>query len=157
MTYKEYKDQAQAEFNALPIFWAFSNDQFMEEMKKRSSALTIEEAAKLVYRFGNGGFYLKTDAQIIHDYMEKPDKLHELMKDPEFAEDAFYYEMANHEYHINWEADYDVCSCFGHAEYDDNASGVDYLTAMGYDKETIKAYYNARSRFLHDADENGWY
>ena len=32
MTYKEYSDQRQQEFNALPIFYAFSNKQFEEAM-----------------------------------------------------------------------------------------------------------------------------
>lgn len=28
MTYQEYKNQQQTEFNALPIFFAFNRDQF---------------------------------------------------------------------------------------------------------------------------------
>lgn len=34
MTYKEYRDKTQAEFNALPLFFALTNDQFKREMER---------------------------------------------------------------------------------------------------------------------------
>lgn len=154
MTYKEYKDKEQAEFNKLPIFWAFSDRQFMEEMQKRG--LTEHDTDKL-YSFGNlGGFYLKSDAQLIRDYLNRPNELLELMKEPEFAEEAFLFEMQNHEYHINWEGDYDVCSCFGHCNFEEGKGGLSYLKEMGYETETLVAYQNARSRFYKMVEENGW-
>ena len=158
MTYKEYIEKRQKEYNALPIFYAFSNEQFMNEMRKRTKARTLEGAAKLVYRLGDsGGFYLKTDAPIIRDYFSKHDELEDLMKDAVFAEEAFMYEMRNHEYHINWEGDWDVCSCFGRCEYDDQKTAIEYLLEMGYGQETISAYFSARLKFLQEAEENGWY
>ena len=39
-------------------------------------------------------------------------QLHTAMKDEDFAEAAFLYEMDNHEYAINWDGDEDVMSCF---------------------------------------------
>ena len=36
----------------------------------------------------------------------------EALKDEEFAEAAFLYEMDNHEYAINWSGDADVLACF---------------------------------------------
>ena len=41
------------------------------------------------------------------------EELHEALKDEEFAEAAFLYEMNNHEYAINWDGDDDVLDCFG--------------------------------------------
>lgn len=35
MTYKEYRDAQQAEFDALPIFWAFGRQQFKQAMEER--------------------------------------------------------------------------------------------------------------------------
>lgn len=154
MTYKEYKEKEQAEFNKLPIFWAFSQRQFKEEMEKRG--LTENDTDKL-YSFGDmGGFYLKTDAQIIRDYFDRPNELPELMKDQVFAEDAFLYEMRNHEYHINWQADWDVCSCFGHCKYEEGKGGLSYLQEMGYGTETMVAYQIARQKFYKAVEENGW-
>lgn len=154
MTYKEYREKEQAEVNALPIFWAFSDAQFKKAMEERG--LTENDTDK-IYRFPGGGFYLKSDAQIIRDYFNRPNQLDELMKSVVFAEDAFYYEMANHEYHINWQGDWDVCSCFGHCEYEDGKSATDYLLEMGYGNEILSAWYRAKISFLKDAEENGWY
>lgn len=155
MTYKEYKKARQDEFNNLPIFFAFSNEQFKRAMEERG--LTENDVDK-IYRFGDtGGFFLKKDADVIRNFMNKPDKLNEYMKDPEFAESAFYYEMGNHEYHINWQGDWDVCSCFGDCEYLDDKTYVDYLTELGYTQEIINAFKLAKKRFHSDCIENDWY
>lgn len=148
MTYEEYKNQRQSEFNALPIFFAFSMEQFAREMEKRG--LTVDDIDK-VYRFGNGGFYLRSDAPIIREFMNKPDPIRELMNDPEFAESAFYYEMGNHEYHINtYQGDWDVCSCFGSCDYGEEKDYRDYLKEMGYSPEVISAFCTARDHFYED-------
>lgn len=155
MTYEEYKTKRQKEFNELPIFYAFSDKQFTEQMEKRG--LTIADTDK-IYRLGDtAGFYLKSDAQIIQDYFNKPDELEELLKDYDFAFGAFYYEMGNHEYHINWQADYDVCSCFGHVKFSETYDLVDYWNQLNFTETTRKAYKDARAKFYKDADEKGWY
>ena len=156
ITYKEYKENRQKDFNALPIFWAFSNEQFKEECNKRG--FEPEKAREYLYSLGAGGYYLKADAPIIHDYMNKPDEIHELMKDEEFAESAFYYEMGNYEYHINnWQGNYDVLSCFGKITFNDDDSAKDYFKELNFEPQTIQAFYKARKRFLTDAAENDWY
>lgn len=158
MKYREYKEQRQAEFNALPIFYAFSNEQFRAAMEARGLQETDTEQVRAI---GAGGFYLTRDADTIADYMlratEREDHFRELMNDPAFAEDAFYYEMGNHEYHLNWEGDYDVASCFGSCKYQEGAGGLTYLQGMGYPVEVLRAYERARARFLRDAGERGWY
>lgn len=152
MTYEEYKAQRQSEFNALPIFFAFSMEQFARAMEKRG--LTVDDTDK-IYRFGNGGFYLRSDSSIIREFMNKPDPIHELMNDPEFAESAFYYEMGNHEYHINlYQGDWDVCSCFGSCDYSEEKDYRDYLKEMGYSSEVIGAFRTARDHFYADCVNN---
>lgn len=153
MTYKEYREQRQAEVNALPIFYAFSDQQLEQALKDRG--LTLDDVDKLC-RVAMG-FALKSDMPAIKAFMEKPDPLAELMKDPAFAEDAFYYEMANHEYHINWQADWDVCNCFGHIRSDEPDDLNHYFDLCGFEPQTRQAYLTARLRFLHDAEERGWY
>src|SRR5574344_210153 len=108
MTYEEYKNKKQEEFNDLPIFYAFSNEQFEAAMNERG--LTLKDTDKIFKLGDTGGFYLKKDAEIIRAYFSKQDELSELMKDKTFATEAFLYEMNNHEYAINWQGDYDVCS-----------------------------------------------
>ena len=156
MTYAEYRKQEQAEFDALPIFLAFSDEQLERAMNERG--LTLQNTDK-IYRFGRNGFYLKTDDEIIKKFVNRPDRLRDLMEnEPGFAEDAFYYEMENHEYSINWQGDYDVCSCFGRCKYDDAKDYVDYLEVdCGYSGDVIDAFLAARTRFYRDAQKNDWY
>lgn len=150
MNYKDYKENRQNEFNALPIFYAFSNDQFEKAITERG--LTMDNIKGNVYRFGDtGGFYLKSDAPIIHDYFKKDrDKeLRDIMNsDADFARDAFVYEMYNHEYPINWQGDWDVASCFGNVEYDENKNGANYLEEMGYNDSVIAQWYSARKEVI---------
>ena len=154
-TYQQYKEEKQAEFNALPIFFAFSNEQLYEEMKKHGLRKT--DTDKLLRVGDTGGFFLKKDAPQIHEWLNRRDELEDLMKDPEFAESAFYYEMGNHEYHINLQADWDVCGCFGNCEYEYGKSYRDYLKEEGYGEPVVEAFAAAKQRFLADANTNGWY
>ena len=155
MKYRKYREQRQKEYNDLPVFYAFSNEQFEREMAKRG--LTINDTDK-IYKLGStGGFYLKSDADTIRAFFNKPDLLPELMEDKAFAESAFRYEMGNHEYHINWEGDYDVCSCFGSCEYSEGKSYREYLREMGYSQVVVEAFRTAKKKFLNECEENDWY
>lgn len=154
MNYKEYKDARQGEFNSLPVFFAFNNEQFKEGMEKYG--LTENDTDK-IYSLGAGGYFLKKDKPLIDAYFNKKDELPDLMKDKTFAEDAFYYEMCNHEYSINWQGAYDVCSCFGACEYGEMKTGDDYLKEMGYGTETRRAYQSALARYNKDAIDNEWF
>ena len=155
MTYKEYKNASQADFNSLPVFFAFGREQFKEQMEKRG--LTENDTDK-IYRLGDsGGFYLKSDADVIRAFFSKGDELPELMKDHDFAVGAFYYEMANHEYHINGQGDWDVCQCFGDCDYEYYKGYVDYLKEIGYSDEVIGWFKEAKDKFYADCDKNGWW
>jgi len=154
LTYTEYKSARQGEFNALPIFWAFSDEQFEEAMQERG--LTMNDTDK-IFSIGAGGFALKSDKDAFLAFLNNKDPLLELMKDPAFAESAFLYEMQNHEYGINWQGDWDVCNCFGNCEYAVDKTGPDYLREMGYDENVVNAYTLARRRYYKLAEENEWF
>lgn len=154
MTYTEYKNARQGEFDALPIFWAFSNKQFEEAMQERG--LTMQDTDK-IFSLGYGGYALKSDKDVILAFLNKKDPLPELMKNPVFAFDAFYYEMCNHEFGINWQGSWDVCSCFGECEYSNDKGGAEYLAEMGYGEDTINSYYAAKAQYFKDAEEHEWF
>jgi hypothetical protein len=156
MTYAEFRKADEERVNNLPVFFAFSKERFREEMEKRG--LTENDTDK-IYSLGAGGYYLKSDREIVMKYFADRCKLSMYMADYDFAYEAFYYEMGNHEYHINYyQGDYDVCSCFGNPEWaGEEADGPYYLKQMEYGEETIRAYKDARRQFLKDADEKGWY
>ena len=69
---------------------------------------------------------------------------------------AFSHEMQNHEYIINWQADYDVCSCFGKCEFDEDKSYVEYLKEMGKE-HWIPYFRKAKAEYMELAEKNGWY
>lgn len=156
MTYREWLKRREEDANKLPVFYAFNNEQFAEGMN--GIGLTVDDTDK-IYKLGNsGGFYRKVDAPIIRAFFDRGDKLKELMENEQgFAEEAFYYEMGNHEYHINWQGDWDVCNCFGCCDYGEDKGYVQYLKEMGYSEDVILAYCKARKRFLREAEKEGWY
>lgn len=160
ITYQEYKNAWKTGFNELPIFFAFNQQQFEAGLKKYwnkpGRCPKYENAGKYVCFIGAGGYCYKTDVPKIHSWLKR-DKLKELMRDPTFAEDAFYYEMGNHEYHINDQGNWDVLSCFGNIDYHRGDWPEPYFKQLGFEQQTIDAFFRARSRFLNDARENDWY
>ena len=62
--YAEMKKRHQEEVNALPMYWAFSDEQFDQQLKELG--LTRNDTGKLCKTFG-GGFCLASDAQMIAD------------------------------------------------------------------------------------------
>lgn len=112
--YRELKDKHQKEIDNFPFFFAFSNKQFEEGMKKLG--LDPKDTDK-IYKLGNtGGFYRKTDSDMLHEMF---DRQHKEMADAIAADttgegfiyDMFMYELANHEYCItyDYEATFDAC------------------------------------------------
>lgn len=105
--YKSYSDFKLAEreaIDALPIEFAFNDDQFHDMLKK--FGLTLDEKDKL-RRIPGGGFCLATDAKMIVETMLSwSRKLSEIIKtDDEFTVDALRYELDNHEYGYTGEPD----------------------------------------------------
>lgn len=154
MTYQEYREKSQKEFNELPIFYAFSNDQLFKALEERG--LTKNDTDK-IYRLGDtGGFYLKSDAEIIRAYFNrKDDPLSELMKDHDFAVSAFRYEMDNHEYAINYyQGDWEVVGCFSNKPLDfgDDKNYKDYLYEAGME-DLIPWYEEAKASHMKAAEE----
>lgn len=160
MTYQEYQDKTQKEFNDLPIFFAFGRKQFKEAMEARG--LTENDTDK-IYRLGDsGGYYLRSDAHIIRAFFKKDreDKtLDNLMKEHDFAVSAFRYEMDNHEYAINYyQGDWEVVGCFSKKplEFGDDKNYIDYLTEAGLEG-LIPWYEEARQSHFKAAEDNDWF
>lgn len=140
--YEELTERQRDEFNALPITYAFGDDQLKEALDR----LGTNDISECCTIFGHGDIVKKENARKVIEVMKRHNKeLYEAMKDPEFAYDAFLYEMCNHEYAINWSADEDVLGCFSMTEDDLRNMGLQLI------------YQKARRRYFELADENGWY
>ena len=146
MNYQEFKKQRQEAYNALPVKYAFSNEQFKEMMEEWG--LTEKDTDK-IYKLGNtGGFYLKSDAPKIRAWMndDSDEQLEKLMQDEEFAVGAYYYEMCNHEFGINWDGKADVLSAC-----DLNEKQLNSIP------ELKQAWNAAKKQYDTAAEKNGWF
>lgn len=161
MKYTEFKDMLQNKVNDLPMFYAFNNEQLDNALDDMGLSLKDMKGNKLI-RMGFGAYCLKRDLDsILSELNAVDDAKREFIEDYEQAYDAFMYEMGNHEYHINYDGDWDVLSCFGLndnvCEYEDGKDVDEYMDAMGLSPVTKAAYHDARGDFLRMADEKDWY
>ena len=100
MTYKELKDRQQAEINAFPFMFAFSNEQFIKGMERLGLKPTDTDK---IYSIGGGGYVRKSDyaeleAMTQRHRQEIRDAIAADTTGDGFIYDMFYYELANHEY-----------------------------------------------------------
>ena len=151
ISYKDYRAIQQKKVDELPIFWAFNNSQFKEEMEKRG--LKEDEYDKIYRLPMPGGFYLRKDAEIIRAYFNGTDDIEKLMNNKTFAYQAFSYEMDNHEYCINrYQGDYDVISCFFNCDWSDEKTYIEYLTENNR-ADLIPTYERAKKSHYKRAEK----
>lgn len=106
--YLDLQEKHRKELEEFPIAYAFSDKQLEEALAKLGA--TKEECVTV---FGHGDIVKRENAKPFLAMLERHVKeTREAMKDPDFAEAAFLYEMDNHEYAINWSGDEDVLACF---------------------------------------------
>lgn len=125
------------ELTDFPIAYAFSDKQLEEALAKLGAKK--EECVTVA---GHGDIMKKTDVPAFFAMMKRhKEELLEALKDPDFAEAAFLYEMDNHEYAINWSGDEDVLACFN----------LDWkqVEKMGLQM----AWYRARDKHMEHARE----
>lgn len=136
--YLDLQKKHQDELSAFPIAYAFNGKQLQEALEK------LGASKYEVTTLGYGTVLKKTDIPAFEELMENHRyELNEAMKNEEFAEAAFLYEMDNHEYAINWTGDEDVLDCFNLTE--------EKLKEMGLED----AYRRARNAHYKHALEWG--
>lgn len=99
--YAQLRAIQQAEVNAFPIKFAFSDEQVVEGM--RELGLSPTDTDKIYAWREVNGFYRKSDASALHSMLERHAReLSEaIAEDPTgagFIHGMFAYELANHEY-----------------------------------------------------------
>ena len=100
--YAVLRRKQEQEIHALPIGFAFGNRQFEELM--RHWGFDPEKDLDKIYQLGDtGGFYKRTDAQLIRDTFHKYEEELQAAIDADptgegFIKDMFLCELENHEY-----------------------------------------------------------
>ena len=110
-SYTDMKDRHHKELEALPICYAFNREQLDEAKKKLGDVPLVT--------FGYGSVYRKADSGRIKEVFARHEaERKKLREDYKALEDGFLYEMANHEFSINWQGIEDVLGCFDMTEDD---------------------------------------
>lgn len=141
--YAEFMSKQEKEFNDFTnehMFFAFNQKQFDEGMAKLGLKPTDTDK---IYSGFAGGFYKKEDASKIDAIFKKQrQELKDMLKDEDFAYDAFYSELANHEYCITYDPD-EAFSALG-------------VTAKKVSSDDIlsKAYLRAKKDYLEDIERS---
>lgn len=135
-SYMDVRSRHQKEFDEFPIVYAFNDEQLKEALDKLGA--TKEQCVSV---FGHGDIVRREDADKLIKLLDRQQEelLQRLRDDPLFAEEAFLYEMDNHEYAINWSGDEDVLDCFGITFKDINSWGLQYAWNMAKRKHMENA------------------
>lgn len=137
--YLKLQEKQRKEINDFPIAYAFDEKQLEEALRKLGAKK--EECVSVM---GHGDVMKKEDAPKFLEMLKRHvAEVKDLLKNEKDAEEAFLYEMDNHEYAINWSGDEDVLACFG--------LDVDELDEM----KLRAAYMRARNKHMEHAREWG--
>ncbi len=113
-----------------------------KEHRKKISGMT----------FNPIGLCYMRDKDFIKHHIELNDTLEALKLNVkhnyEYQKSAFKYEMFNHEYVINWQADYDVLSVFGVVNYNDDLNAM--MDSLNFTEVQKRAYLDARSEVCRE-------
>lgn len=106
-TYIELRKQQQEEFNAFPVKFAFSKEQFKEMME--SWGLKEKDTKKIV-SVGGAGFILLSDKKAYVEMIARHSREHQdaIKADSTgdgYIKDMFYTELSNHEFGYTAELD----------------------------------------------------
>ena len=112
--YSTLQNTQQERFNALPIYFAFGNNQFEDLLAKLGAEV------KELFTFGAGSIMKKKDKHLlVEHYRLSTIEDTEAMKDDAYIYQMFICELGNHEYGYTYDME-------------------DTLNACGYNEETIR-------------------
>lgn len=151
---KDY-DEAQRKHNFLHNYYGMQVDRvsiFGINPTDKEKAEFKEQTEKMTYN--PVAFAYMYDAEFVKHHIELQKKVKSAERaaidDYEYQKNAFLSEMYNHEYGINWQADYDTLSAFGHIGYHDNDLDA-YFEELHFTPLQRRAYLDAREQYYKEA------
>ena len=147
--YREFRDSQQKMFDDFAdknAFFAFNDEQFEEGLKKLGiRGRKTESVSKNLVHAGAGMYLWKSAVPEYKSLISQLDKeLREKMQNKRFAEEAFYYELGNHEYCITFDSE-PAIEALGYT--------VDEVIA---DKKLFNAWCVAKRKYIAECEQRGW-
>ena len=127
----------------ITIFCINPTEEQKADFKRKIESMTYNPVSFAYY----------DDAEFVKHHIELMKKLEEqkeqMNNNFEYQKNAFLHEMNNHEYGINWQADYDVLSAFGTITYTEGEDELThYFDELNFTDTQRKAYYKARKEYF---------
>lgn len=104
------KARHQNAVNSLPLHFAFGNEQ-LDNLIKELGFENLEELKANTFTIGLGSIVLNKDKELIQNtFKRNNEEMKEALKNDEFLQSAFEYELANHEYIITYDITDALCA-----------------------------------------------
>lgn len=163
-SYHDYERRRKFISELLPLKRDFMSIFCCCSTAEEKAAREAERAAHPINCASAFGYFTEADkefAEHIDELMLNLVKqVEDTANDYDYQYKAFYYELGNHEYHINaYQGDWDTLSAFGKIPWRGQSPEAreQYFDDLGFTEVQKKAYRDARRDFLKAADENDWY
>ena len=124
-------------------------DKEREKLRKKTENMIFSPVFMAYYDKKDADFVKSGEKLLATLENAEPDK-----SNSEYWKSAFLREMFNREYGINWQADFDVCSCFGNCSSVANIDDLDVLfDVCNFSDVQRAAYMDARREYSKQSAE----
>ena len=150
--YNEYKNKEYflhnyygMQVDSVPIFCCNPTEEQKREFERKTKKMVYNPVA----------FAYMSDADFVEHHVKLLLALEKakdnMSSNYEYLKKAYLHEMYNHEYGINWQADYDTLSAFGNVSYHgDNLNA--YFEELKFTDLQKQAYLDARKQYLRESE-----
>ncbi len=130
----------------ISCFGNFSDPEFVKEYKGKTKDMILNPYSFCKMSKDKEAF-IRHQGELV-EALEK--RFEETVNDYQYQKNAFLQEMRDHEYHINWQADFDTLSAFGNISWHEDDIDA-YFKELGFNEVQKKAYMAARKQVLRKA------
>lgn len=133
-------------YDYISAFNIFHNDEEEEAFRKQIEGMFLSRISFAYYK----------NVEIVEKLQKMTATLEENRKKSadnyDYMKAAIIKELWNHEYMINWQADYDLFSAFGCVTYGEDKTAADYMEELKFTETQKKAFYDGRNEYYKAAE-----
>lgn len=162
--YFDYQRRRRYITELMPLRRDFMSIFYYASTEEEKAERLIQRAEHPVHCAAALGCFKEEDADFAKQITDLHEQLCRQMEDTvnnyEYQKSAFYYELGNHEYHINtYQGDWDTLRAFGNITWkgQGKAAREEYYKELNFTPTQIKAFEDARREYMKKADYEDWY